>query len=98
MNIGGLSEKKQVTNEINSIVKTLSDEILKKLNLDTNFIIEVHSYKSQIVAGIIYFLKIKVNNKYFHIKVMDYLPHENKAPQIISMQNEQSESSEILYF
>ena len=58
MNIGGLSEKKQVTNEINSIVKTLSDEILKKLNLDTNFIIEVHSYKSQIVAGIIYFFKI----------------------------------------
>ena len=43
-------------------------------------------------------IKIKVNNKYFHIKVMDYLPHENKAPQIISMQNEQSESSEILYF
>ena len=98
MKTGGLSETKENTEEIKTLVKSLSIEILKKLNLDINSIVEVHSYKSQIVAGIIYFLKLKIDNNFYHAKVIDYLPHESKAPQILSIQGEQSETSEIIYF
>ncbi len=98
MKTGGLSETKENTEEIKTLVKSLSIEILKKLNLDINSIVEVHSYKSQIVAGIIYFLKLKIDNNFYHAKVIDYLPHESKAPQILSIQGEQSENSEITYF
>ena len=98
MKTGGLSETKEANEEINMLIKSLSIEILKKLNLDTSSILEVHSYKSQIVAGIIYFLKLKVKDNFYHVKIIDFLPHESKAPQILSIQSEQSETSEIIYF
>ena len=98
MKTGGLSEIKEVTEEITSFIKILSKEILKKLNIDVNSTIEILSYKTQIVAGIIYFLKLKIDNNFYHAKVIDYLPHESKAPQILSIQGEQSETSEIIYF
>lgn len=98
MKTGGLSEIKEATEEISNIVKILSTEIVKRLNLDDKSIIEILSYKSQIVAGVIYFLKLKIDGNYFHVKIIDFLPHESKAPEILSVQNDQTENSEILYF
>ena len=52
----------------------------------------------QLVAGVIYFVKVKMEDTYLHLKIYDHLPHENKSPELIAYVENQTELSEIVYF
>eukprot|EP00295_Goniomonas_pacifica_P000375 CAMPEP_0175811112 /NCGR_PEP_ID=MMETSP0107_2-20121207/3678_1 /TAXON_ID=195067 ORGANISM="Goniomonas pacifica, Strain CCMP1869" /NCGR_SAMPLE_ID=MMETSP0107_2 /ASSEMBLY_ACC=CAM_ASM_000203 /LENGTH=96 /DNA_ID=CAMNT_0017122903 /DNA_START=14 /DNA_END=304 /DNA_ORIENTATION=- len=59
---------------------------------------ELHSYSSQVVAGVNYFLKIKVSNSgtFAHVRV--FQPLGGKDPEFHSLQKDKAEADPISYF
>lgn len=95
-NLGSLSEINNNSHEVALIVESILDDLRKQLNVEG--LLKICSFKSQIVSGTIYFIKIFVNEKYLHIKVLEYLPHENKNPELLSYLENQTLESDIKYF
>ncbi|NWR85432.1 CYTX protein, partial [Furnarius figulus] len=56
-------------------------------------------YKTQMVAGINYFIKVQVSNtEYVHIRVFQSLPHENEGPSLVSFQTGKTRDDPLTYF
>uniref|UniRef100_A0A4W2F1T6 Cystatin domain-containing protein n=1 Tax=Bos indicus x Bos taurus TaxID=30522 RepID=A0A4W2F1T6_BOBOX len=56
-------------------------------------------FKSQLVAGKNYFIKVQVDEDDFvHIRVFESLPHENKPVALTSYQTNKSRHDELTYF
>ncbi|NXU13263.1 CYTB protein, partial [Pardalotus punctatus] len=56
-------------------------------------------YKTQVVAGTIYFIKVQVSDDaYAHLKVFQSLPHENQGPTLVSFQTGKTRDDPLTYF
>ncbi|NXD90537.1 CYTX protein, partial [Chaetorhynchus papuensis] len=56
-------------------------------------------YRTQVVAGIIYFIKVKVSNdNYVHLKVFQSLPYENQGPSLVGFQTGKTRDDPLTYF
>lgn len=99
MYTGGLGELKIVDkeNKINDIVKNIKNQFEKLIDSKVD-ILKAISYRTQVVSGTNYFIKVLVNeNKYVHVKVYEPLPYKEENPQLISYQTDKTEDDEIKY-
>ncbi|NXM11859.1 CYTA protein, partial [Ploceus nigricollis] len=56
-------------------------------------------YKTQVVAGTMYFIKVQVSNaEYVHVKVFEALPHENQGPSLVGFQTGKTRDDPLTYF
>ncbi|NXQ11961.1 CYTB protein, partial [Peucedramus taeniatus] len=56
-------------------------------------------YKTQVVAGTMYFIKVQVSNAgYVHLKVFQSLPHENLGPSLVNFQTGKTRDDPLTYF
>ncbi|NXO44548.1 CYTB protein, partial [Locustella ochotensis] len=56
-------------------------------------------YKTQVVAGTMYFIKVQVSNdEYVHLKVFQSLPHENQGPSLVDFQTGKTRDDPLTYF
>ncbi|KAH1183307.1 hypothetical protein KIL84_004799 [Mauremys mutica] len=56
-------------------------------------------FKTQVVAGINYFIKVHVGNEEFlHLRGFKSLPHENKPLSLSSYQSSKTKHDELTYF
>ncbi|NXB55460.1 CYTB protein, partial [Struthidea cinerea] len=56
-------------------------------------------YKIQVVAGTIYFIKVKVcDDNYVHLKVFQSLPYENQGPSLLGFQTGKTRDDPLTYF
>ncbi|XP_021534816.1 cystatin-B [Neomonachus schauinslandi] len=56
-------------------------------------------FRSQVVAGMNYFIKVQVDNDEFvHLRVFRSLPHENKPVALSSYQTNKARHDELAYF
>lgn len=97
---GGLSGTKSgqdMETHIVGMISTLSPALLQLLDLDSGTELELHSYRSQVVAGVNYFTKLRVGDVFAHARI--YRPAgPNAEPEIISVKKYMSESDEIESF
>ena len=85
---GGISEEKKKDNYIQNIVNKFKKNIEKEIKNKINKF-EVHSYKTQVVAGINYFIKIELDNKIFiHLKIYKTLDNHFSLTNYIHPKNE----------
>ncbi|NWV76812.1 CYTB protein, partial [Dasyornis broadbenti] len=57
------------------------------------------AYKSQVVAGTIYFIKVQVSDdEYVHLKVFQSLPQENQGPSLVRFQTGKTRDDPLTYF
>ncbi|NXT72042.1 CYTB protein, partial [Chaetops frenatus] len=57
------------------------------------------AYKTQVVAGTMYFIKVQVSNaEYVHLKVFQSLPHENQGPSLVGFQTGKTRDDPLTYF
>ncbi|NWI69354.1 CYTB protein, partial [Todus mexicanus] len=57
------------------------------------------AYKTQVVAGVNYFIKVQVSDtEYIHLKVFKSLPYENKGPSLVSFQTGKTRDDPLTYF
>ncbi|NWV01341.1 CYTX protein, partial [Upupa epops] len=56
-------------------------------------------YRTQVVAGINYFIKVQVSDdSYVHLRVFQYLPHEDQGPSLVSFQTGKTRDDPLTYF
>uniref|UniRef100_A0A8B9PKI5 Cystatin B n=1 Tax=Apteryx owenii TaxID=8824 RepID=A0A8B9PKI5_APTOW len=56
-------------------------------------------FKTQVVAGTNYFIKVHVgNDEFVHLRVFRSLPHENKPLSLHSYQSSKTKHDELTYF
>jgi cystatin-A/B len=74
MMMGAYGEYKEITDEVRSLCNDVKTNIESNLN-KTFTTFEPVSYKSQVVAGTNYLVKIKVDDgDYLHVKIFKALP------------------------
>ncbi|XP_006089471.1 cystatin-B-like [Myotis yumanensis] len=96
--IGGPSETRPATAEIQAIADKVKSQLEEKENKKYPTF-KAMEYKSQVVAGINYFIKVQVEDDDFvHIRVFESLPHENKALALHNYQTNKTKQDELAYF
>ncbi|NXI67414.1 CYTA protein, partial [Anseranas semipalmata] len=56
-------------------------------------------YKTQVVAGINYYIKVQVSDTdYVHLKVFQGLPHMNQGPSLVSFQTGKTRDDPLTSF
>ena len=88
MRPGGISPEKKIEDDqyvYNLALKTKTEIEIK---LDKRFnIYEPLKYRYQVVAGMIYYIKIQVSKDYtVHVKLVDHLPHKKKDWELIHLE------------
>ncbi|CAL1547426.1 unnamed protein product [Lymnaea stagnalis] len=98
MMCGGTSDVKPASDEVHDLIKKIKDDLEKKSQKTfSNF--KAVSYKSQVVAGTNFFVKIQGDgDEYLHVRIYRPLPHTNEGPSLHSYQLGKSKDDDIEYF
>lgn len=94
--VGGLSEVQKSDEKINNLVNNVKKEFENKTYVTELF--QADTYKSQIVNGVNYFVKVKTDKEYVHIRIHEALPHEQSKVTYDKHQLEKKKEDEITYF
>ncbi|XP_012874851.1 PREDICTED: cystatin-A [Dipodomys ordii] len=95
---GGLTEARPATPEIQEIADQVKQQLEEKTN-ETYEEFEAVEYKSQVVAGTIFYIKIRVGDgRYTHIKVFRSLPGQNEGLELVAYQTDKSKDDELTAF
>ncbi|KAM7132543.1 cystatin-A [Molossus nigricans] len=95
---GGLTEAKPATPEIQEIVDTVKPQLEEKTN-ETYEEFEAVEYKTQVVAGINYFIKVRVGqDTYIHLKIFKPLPQQQESLTLTGYQTDKSKNDELTGF
>ncbi|XP_072420638.1 cystatin-B-like [Chiloscyllium punctatum] len=97
--LGGASDVAAVTSEIQDIVESLKSAVEQKLNRSLN-VYRAISYRSQVVAGTNYFIKVAVGDpdECIHMRVYQPLVHTGESVSLVSIQTDKRLLDEIEYF
>ncbi|KAL5264695.1 hypothetical protein ACHWQZ_G005691 [Mnemiopsis leidyi] len=98
MKCGGTGDIKPADDDIKALcaqVKGAVEDHAKK----SYAVFEPHSYKTQVVAGTNYFVKVKVDgDEHVHLRVHKSLPHAGQELTLHSMQHAKTEACPIEHF
>ncbi|NXN98635.1 CYTB protein, partial [Rhinopomastus cyanomelas] len=95
---GGLSETKPATPEVQHLVNQVKTQFESRENR-TFGVFKAVVYRTQVVAGINYFIKVQVSaDSYVHLRVFEGLPHENQGPSLVSFQTGKTRDDPLTYF
>ncbi|XP_038202353.1 cystatin-A [Arvicola amphibius] len=95
---GGLTEARPATPEIQEIADKIRGKLEEKTN-EKYEKFEAIEYKSQVVAGINYFIKMDVgNDNYIHVKVFQGLAGQDEDLELSGYQTNKTKDDEINYF
>ncbi|XP_063150692.1 cystatin-B-like [Candoia aspera] len=95
---GGVGEPKAATAETQQIAQKIKSQLEEKENRSFETF-EAVSYRTQMVAGRNIFIKVHVgNNEYFHVRVYERLPHENKPLELTDYQSKKARHDDLAYF
>mmetsp|Transcript_57026 Transcript_57026/g.138920 ORF Transcript_57026/g.138920 Transcript_57026/m.138920 type:complete len:100 (-) Transcript_57026:402-701(-) len=91
---GGFSEAKDATPEIQKIADlgSVKSQLLRQMNLEEFQLYNVLAYKQQVVAGMVYDMKIQISSSScLHVKVFQPLPHEQQQPSVMNCEEKSLE-------
>lgn len=95
---GGLTEAQPATPEVQHIANEVKEQFERMTNRTYN-IFKAIIYKTQVVAGINYFIKVQVSDaEYVHLRVFQSLPYENQGPNLVSFQTGKTRDDPLTYF
>ncbi|XP_024073517.1 cystatin-B-like [Terrapene carolina triunguis] len=98
MKCGGLTGVQPATAETQQVVDEVKLQVEEKEGKKFEVFTAVE-FKTQLVAGINYFIKVHVGNEEFlHLRVFKSLPHENKPLSLSSYQSSKTKHDELTYF
>ena len=93
--LGGLSSLKEADTEIIDIVSSLKNNFENE-NYKTE-LFDAISYKTQVVNGTNFFIKVQTDIEFVHLKVYKKIK-QSEPLNISNLENEKSKDDEITYF
>jgi cystatin-A/B len=97
--VGGVGQSKQATPEVQAMIDGLKGDVSNKLVGKTLGPFEAVSFKTQVVAGTNYFVKVRVGSGEEHVHLRVFKPlGESPKPVLHSCQEGHTGASEINYF
>ncbi|XP_069929217.1 cystatin-B [Oryctolagus cuniculus] len=98
MMCGAPSPAQPATAETQDIADQVKAQLEEKENCKFD-VFKAMSFKSQVVAGTNYFIKVHVgDDRFVHLRVFRSLPHENKPLSLAAYQANKAEHDELTYF
>ncbi|XP_043849441.1 cystatin-A-like [Dromiciops gliroides] len=95
MKVGGFSETRTATPEIQEIVDKVKPQYEKKSNEKCEQF-EAVSYKSQVVSGYIYRVKVALGKeRYSHLKILEAFPRRNEPFELLDFQTGKTKDDEL---
>lgn len=94
--LGSLSDIKTDIETISNIINSIKSNFEQNNYTTTKF--EPINYKTQIVNGTNYFIKIETDNEIVHLRIHQELPHNNSVVTLHSQQLGKQRTEDILYF
>ncbi|XP_066091441.1 cystatin-B [Saccopteryx bilineata] len=95
---GGCTATQPATADVQAIADQVKPQLEAKENKNYTMFKAVE-FKSQIVAGTNYFIKVQVaDDDFIHIRVYKSLPHENKPLALHDYQTNKAKHDELSYF
>ena len=95
MMCGGFGQVKPADNEVSQHLSEIKPHVESKMNATFTVFEPVH-YKTQVVAGLNYLVKVKVDGeKYVHVKFCKPLPCNGTQLVLLSVEGDQSLSSDL---
>ncbi|XP_039376430.1 stefin-C-like [Mauremys reevesii] len=97
---GGFTETKPATPEVQEIADQVKPQLEEKDKKPYPVFVAI-TYKSQVVAGTNYLIKVSVSNstdECVHLKVFQSLPHENEGPSLTSYETGKTKNDPLSYF
>uniref|UniRef100_A0A8C5M5Q7 Cystatin domain-containing protein n=1 Tax=Leptobrachium leishanense TaxID=445787 RepID=A0A8C5M5Q7_9ANUR len=94
---GGLGETMEATSEVQELCDQVKLEVEEKCGKTFGQFVAV-SYRSQLVAGTNYFIKVDAGDGFIHVRIYQPLPQANKPPSVTAVQQDKSKEDEIVYF
>ncbi|XP_020023588.2 cystatin-A [Castor canadensis] len=95
---GGLSEARPATPEIQEIADKIKLQLEEKTN-ETYQEFKAVEYKTQVVAGTNFYIKIRVGDgEYIHVRVFRALPGQNKELELTGYETGKREDDELTGF
>ncbi|KAM5182339.1 cystatin-B-like [Mantella aurantiaca] len=95
---GGLGDALPADADIQALCNAVKAEVEKQTggNFST---FTASSYRSQVVAGKMYYIKVKVGDvEFVHIKLLEPLPHTKSPVSLVSFQLTKKENDKIDFF
>jgi hypothetical protein len=93
---GGLGDEKKPDDDVNAVVQSVATSIksgaLTSLtqsggnadpNIFNNSDIKVLAYKTQVVAGTNYFVKVSINNMIFHVRIYQHFSGSTEVTKVV---------------
>lgn len=98
MMCGGTSDVKIANEEIQGFCDQVRGTLEAKANKEFSEY-KALQYKSQVVAGTNYFVKIKVGEQeHIHVRILKPLPHTGEPPKLVDVQDKKTADEDIGYF
>ncbi|XP_066031605.1 cystatin-B-like [Chamaea fasciata] len=95
---GAPSAVRPATDETQRMVEQVKAQLEEKEGKTFDVFTAVE-FKTQLVAGTNYFIKVHVGNEEFvHLRVFKSLPHENEQLSLHSYQSSKTKHDELAYF
>ncbi|KAM6098833.1 cystatin-B-like [Theristicus caerulescens] len=95
---GGTSAARPATDETQKIVEEVKPQLEEKEGKTFDVFTAVE-FKTQVVAGTNYFIKVHVgNDEFVHLRVFRSLPHENQPLSLHSYQSSKTRHDELAFF
>ncbi|MEE6518830.1 hypothetical protein FKM82_030066 [Ascaphus truei] len=95
---GGLASAKPASPEVQAICDSVKVEVEQKSGKNCSTFTAIE-YKTQVVAGTNYFIKIHVGGEeYLHVRVYQTLPHAGATLTLSDCQIDKNKHDELTYF
>jgi len=98
MMVGGLGQAQEANDEIQQIVDQVKPQLAEHAPGHESKDLKAVSYRSQVVAGTNYFIKVHAGDQHLHLKVHKPLPHTGNPPQLTGAQTGKSHEDEVAFF
>ena len=95
---GGLGEAQPANDDIQKLVNKVKPQLALHAPDHESKDLKAISFKSQVVAGTNYFIKVNAGDQHLHLKIHEPLPHTRNPPEIMSVQSGKTHQDEILFF
>ncbi|XP_073526974.1 cystatin-A2-like [Phyllobates terribilis] len=93
--VGGIGAEKPADAEVQDVCKKVKPQFIKQSgkNADT---FQLLSYKTQVVSGKNYFVKVDIGDDFCHLKIS--APHSGKDPELLGWQCGKTKNDAITSF